>query len=146
MLYLPKSLMISIPGSVLKITLHNPEFRPVGFWYPLRCRDPQITPESRSLKVPSRPSAHSGIFHEKFSHAQKMLQSAKKKSKKFFSPEFNQTWLSFRYIPKDTPCKKFLKSNKGFLRIEIWGFKGLEMILLRETKKRKKYHLSLIHI
>ena len=23
---------------------------------------------------------------------------------------------------------------------EIWGFKGLEMILLRETKKRKKYH------
>ena len=23
---------------------------------------------------------------------------------------------------------------------EIWGFKMLEMILLRETKKRKKYH------
>ena len=22
----------------------------------------------------------------------------------------------------------------------VWGFKGLEMILLRETKKRKKYH------
>ena len=25
---------------------------------------------------------------------------------------------------------------------EIWGFKGLEMILLRETKKRKKYHCA----
>ena len=23
---------------------------------------------------------------------------------------------------------------------EIWGFKELEMILLREAKKRKKYH------
>ena len=27
---------------------------------------------------------------------------------------------------------------------EIWGFKGLEMILLRETKKRKKYHCALL--
>ena len=26
---------------------------------------------------------------------------------------------------------------------EIWGFKGLEMILLYETKKRKKYHCAL---
>ena len=25
---------------------------------------------------------------------------------------------------------------------EIWGFKGLEMILLRETKKRKKYRCA----
>ena len=25
---------------------------------------------------------------------------------------------------------------------EIWEFKGLEMILLRETKKRKKYHCA----
>ena len=25
---------------------------------------------------------------------------------------------------------------------EIWGFKGLEIILLRETKKRKKYHCA----
>ena len=27
--------------------------------------------------------------------------------------------------------------------LEIWGFKGSEMILLRETKKRKKYHCDL---
>ena len=25
---------------------------------------------------------------------------------------------------------------------EIWVFKGLEMILLRETKKKKKYHCA----
>ena len=30
--------------------------------------------------------------------------------------DFKNFWLSFRYIPKDKPCKKFLKSNKGFRR------------------------------
>ena len=29
---------------------------------------------------------------------------------------------------------------------EIWGFKGLGMILLRETKKRGKYHCAGIWI
>ena len=29
---------------------------------------------------------------------------------------------------------------------EIWGFKRLEMILLRETKKRKKYHCDLVDV
>ena len=34
--------------------------------------------------------------------------------------------------------QKILKIEQGVP--EIWGFKWLEMILLRETKKRKKYH------
>ena len=41
---------------------------------------------------------HSGIFDGKLSHAQKMKCSRTPKQFEFFSPEFNQTWLSFRYI------------------------------------------------
>ena len=33
---------------------------------------------------------HGGIFDEKLSHAQKIARI-------FFSPDFNQTWLSFKY-------------------------------------------------
>ena len=65
---------------------------------------------------------HSGMFYEKLSLAQKLKCSRALKSQKLFSTEFNQTWLSFRYIPKDKPCKKVLKSNKGFRR--YGGSKG----------------------
>ena len=36
--------------------------------------------------------------------------------------------------------QKYFEIEQGVS--EIWGFKGLEMILLRETKKRGKYHCA----
>ena len=84
---------------------------------------------------------HSGIFDGKLSHTQKIkcFRVLKKVEKKFHP---NLTKLGY-------PLSIYLRRNHAIFEIEqrvpeLWGFKWSEIILLRETKKRKKYHCALV--